>query len=237
MARMIEELEDETGAVIKYKRHANGRGLVSPTARVAESAYIEPTAYVEADARVGMDAYVGAGSWIDKGATVGDRTFVGANVHVGAGCLVGSGVKIGSGSKLGENAMVGNGARLERDTHVPAGAVIELKGAPQPEPHWRPRCAPRAPNSARPAAPPDPAGSIPSIDYTQTARDTPASRAVFVYSAMGGGREAASDATDCAWCHARGGWIWRFPTRAGSGVPGSLCRPGTDVFAVAGGRS
>jgi len=42
---------------------------------------------------------------------------------------VGSGVKIGSGSKLGENAMVGNGARLERDTHVPAGAVIELKGA------------------------------------------------------------------------------------------------------------
>ena len=65
MARMIEELEDETGAVIKYKRHANGRGLVSPSARVAESAYLEPTAHVEADARIGLEAYVGANSWID----------------------------------------------------------------------------------------------------------------------------------------------------------------------------
>jgi UDP-3-O-[3-hydroxymyristoyl] glucosamine N-acyltransferase len=129
MARMIEELEDETGAVIKYKRHANGRGLVAPTARVAESAYIDATAYVEADARVGLDAYVGAGSWIDRGVTVGDRTFVGANVHVGAGSVVGSGVRIGSNAKLGSNVMIGNGARIERDVQMNDGTVVELRGS------------------------------------------------------------------------------------------------------------
>jgi UDP-3-O-[3-hydroxymyristoyl] glucosamine N-acyltransferase len=129
MARMIEELEDETGAVIKYKRHANGRGLVAPTARVADSAYIDATAYVEADARVGLDAYVGAGSWIDRGVTVGDRTFVGANVHVGAGSVVGSGVRIGSNAKLGPDVMVGNGVRIDRDQQVAGGSVMELHGA------------------------------------------------------------------------------------------------------------
>ena len=155
MARMIEELEDETGAVIKYKRHANGRGLVAPTARVAASAFIDSTAYVEADARVGMDAYVGAGSWIDKGATVGDRTFVGSNVHLGAGTLVGAGARVGSNAKLGTNVRIATARAIERDAQIASGTVIEFRGA--------------AAARAALAAPVRPAGSRPRREASRRA--------------------------------------------------------------------
>ena len=61
MARMIEELEDETGAVIKYKRHTNGRGLVAPTARVAEGRWLgeQPTVHALMDCSDGLATDLG----------------------------------------------------------------------------------------------------------------------------------------------------------------------------------
>jgi hypothetical protein len=47
------EFEDDNGQVVRYVRHANGGGLVSPGARVHEAAMVASTAYVEAGAQVG----------------------------------------------------------------------------------------------------------------------------------------------------------------------------------------
>src|SRR5665647_651995 len=47
------EFEDDNGRVVRYVRHANGGGLVSPLARVHEAAMVASTAYVEAGAQVG----------------------------------------------------------------------------------------------------------------------------------------------------------------------------------------
>ena len=47
------EFEDDNGQVVRYVRHANGGGLVSPRARVHEAAMVASTAYVEAGAQMG----------------------------------------------------------------------------------------------------------------------------------------------------------------------------------------
>ena len=47
------EFEDDNGQVVRYVRHTNGGGLVSPRAWVHEAAMVASTAYVEAGARVG----------------------------------------------------------------------------------------------------------------------------------------------------------------------------------------
>jgi hypothetical protein len=39
------EFEDDNGQVVRYVRHANGGGLVSPRARVHEGAMVASTAY------------------------------------------------------------------------------------------------------------------------------------------------------------------------------------------------
>src|SRR5665647_2899802 len=61
------EFEDDNGRVVRYVRHANGGGLVSPLARVHEAAMVASTAYVEAGAQVGDRSRIGAGSWLDRG--------------------------------------------------------------------------------------------------------------------------------------------------------------------------
>ena len=65
------EFEADNGEVVRYVRHANGGGLVSPQARVDQDAYVAANAYVEAGAHVGARTRVGAGSWLDSGVVVG----------------------------------------------------------------------------------------------------------------------------------------------------------------------
>jgi UDP-3-O-[3-hydroxymyristoyl] glucosamine N-acyltransferase len=67
MGRVNEEVEAENGTVLKYQHHANGRGFVSPKARVQPSTFVAATAYIEADARIGDSGTIGSGSWIDQG--------------------------------------------------------------------------------------------------------------------------------------------------------------------------
>ncbi|MBC7443038.1 MAG: hypothetical protein H7311_11080 [Ramlibacter sp.] len=124
MEKVNEEVEIETGVVTKYRRHPNGRGLVSPAARVHPGAFVSRTAYVESGARVGPDAWIGPGSWIDSDAHVGSRVFIGQNVHVGAEAAIGSGARLGSYVRIGRRARVAAGTVLERDVSVPDDGVI-----------------------------------------------------------------------------------------------------------------
>src|SRR5665647_405717 len=77
------EFEDDNGQVVRYVRHANGGGLVSPRAWVHEGAMVASTAYVEAGAQVGDRSRIGAGSWLDHDVIVGEDVVVAANVHLG----------------------------------------------------------------------------------------------------------------------------------------------------------
>jgi len=70
------EFEDDNGQVVRYVRHANGGGLVSPLARVHEAAMVASTAYVEAGAQVGDRSRIGAGSWLDHDVIVGEDVVV-----------------------------------------------------------------------------------------------------------------------------------------------------------------
>src|ERR1035437_899394 len=106
------EFEDDNGRVVRYVRHANGGGLVSPGARVAS------TAYVEAGAQVGDRSRIGAGSWLDLDVIVGEDVVVAGNVHLGPRTRWEDGTWIGTGARGGADAVIGRGARV-----APAGVV------------------------------------------------------------------------------------------------------------------
>lgn len=125
MERVNEEVEVNTGVIEKYRRHGNGRGLVSPAARVHASAFVSSTAYVESGAQVSAESWIGPGSWIDHGAVIGSKVFIGQNVHVGADAQVGNGARLGSHSRIGRNARIPAGTVLDRDLRVPDNAVAD----------------------------------------------------------------------------------------------------------------
>ena len=126
MSRKIEEVEDDAGVVTRYRRHANGGGLVAPGAQVDESAFIGATTYIEVGARVGRGSWIGGGNWIDRDATIGHHVFIGEDVHVGRGAVLGNEVRIGSHSRVGVDARIGHGVKLNRDSKVPDAGVITV---------------------------------------------------------------------------------------------------------------
>ncbi|MCU1514344.1 MAG: pglD, partial [Microbacteriaceae bacterium] len=56
MSRVVEEIENEFGEAIRYRRHTNGRGMIAVGAHVDESAFVDSNTYVEARARIGKRA-------------------------------------------------------------------------------------------------------------------------------------------------------------------------------------
>ena len=124
MGRVNEEVEAENGTVLKYQHHANGRGFVSPKARVQASTFVAATAYIEADARIGDNGTIGSGSWIDQGVVLGERVFIGQNVHIGRDTVVGNDVRLGSHSRIGTNVRIAGGMRIDADAQVANAAVL-----------------------------------------------------------------------------------------------------------------
>lgn len=129
MARMSVEVELENGRVTKYQRHANGRGLVSPSAKVNPSAYVSSTTYVESDAQIGPESWIGQGSWIDHGAIIGARVFVGANVHVGSDAIVGNEARLASNTNIGRAAFIADGAVIDHEIQVPDFSDVSARPA------------------------------------------------------------------------------------------------------------
>lgn len=119
LVRMSLEVELNPGEVSKYRRHENGKGLVSPGARVNPSAFVSSAAYVESGAQVGPGSWIGQGSWIDHGAIIGAGVFIGANVHVGPDAVVGNQARLGSHTHVGRGAFVSDGAVVDHEIEVP----------------------------------------------------------------------------------------------------------------------
>ena len=128
------EFEDDNGQVVRYVRHANGGGLVSPRAQVHEAAMVASTVYVEAGAQVGDRSRVGAGSWLDHDVIVGEDVVVAANVHFGPRTRAEDGTWIGTGARVGSDVVIGRGARVAPDAVVPDAAVVRRRaGLGRPE--------------------------------------------------------------------------------------------------------
>lgn len=121
------EFEDANGQVVRYVRHPNGGGLVSPRAWVHEAAVVASTAYVEAGAQVGDGSRIGAGSWVDHDVVVGKGVVVAGNVHLGPRTRAGDGTWIGTGARVGSDVVIGRGARVARDAVVRDAAVVRRR--------------------------------------------------------------------------------------------------------------
>ena len=147
LVRMSLEVELNPGEVSKYRRHVNGKGLVSPGARVYPSAFVSSAAYVESGAQVGPGSWIGQGSWIDHRAIIGAGVFIGANVHVGPDAVVGNQARLGSYTQVGRGAFIADGAIVDHEIQVPdftdvgaapaAGArgvsPVNPQGSPSPD--------------------------------------------------------------------------------------------------------
>lgn len=132
MARTSVEVELQKGEITKYQRHENGRGLVSPTARVNPSAYVSSAAYVESEAQVGAESWIGQGSWIDRGAIIGAGVFVGASVHVGADAIVGDEARLASHTQIGRGAFVADHTVIDHEIRVPDFTDVSATPAARP---------------------------------------------------------------------------------------------------------
>jgi len=121
------EFEDDNGQVVRYVRHANGGGLVSPQARVHEAAVVAPTAYVEAGAQVGDRSRIGEGSWLDHDGIGGEDVVVAGNVHLGPRTRAEDGTWIGAGARVGSDVLIGRGARVEPDAVIRDAAVVRRR--------------------------------------------------------------------------------------------------------------
>ena len=121
------EFEDDNGQVVRYVRHANGGGLVSPRARVHEAAMVASTAYVEAGVQVGDRSRVGTGSWLDHDVIVGKDVVVAGNVHLGPRTRAEDGTWIGTGARVGSDVVIERGARVAPDSVVRDAAVVRRR--------------------------------------------------------------------------------------------------------------
>ena len=121
------EFEDDNRQVVRYVRHANGGGLVSPRAWVHEAAMVASTAYVETGARVGDRSRIGAGSWLDHDVIVGEDVVVAANVHLGTCTRAEDGTWIGAGARVWSDVVIARGARVAPDAVVRDAAVVRRR--------------------------------------------------------------------------------------------------------------
>ena len=121
------EFEDDNGKVVRYVRHANGGGLVSPRARVHEAAMVASTAYVEAGVQVGDRSRIGAGSWLDHDVIVGKDVVVAGNVHLGPRTRAKDGTWIGTGARVGSDVVIEGGARVAPDAVVQDASVVRRR--------------------------------------------------------------------------------------------------------------
>ena len=121
------EFENDNGQVVRYVRHANGGGLVSPQARVHEAATVASTAYVEAGAQVGDRSRIGVGSWLDHDVIVGKDVVVAGNVHLGPRTRAEDGTWIGTGARVGSDVVIERGARVPPDAVVRDAAIVRRR--------------------------------------------------------------------------------------------------------------
>ena len=58
MGKNYVDIEDGRGGTLRYRKHANGRGLIAHGAKVHPQAIVEAGAYVEPGAKGGAGAHV-----------------------------------------------------------------------------------------------------------------------------------------------------------------------------------
>lgn len=84
-----------------FRPGVHASAVVSPSARVAKSAWIGPHAVVEDDAEIMEDAYIGPGCLVGQGASVGAHSRLVAHVVLGDRCAIGADCLLQPGAVIG----------------------------------------------------------------------------------------------------------------------------------------
>ena len=125
-----------------FKPGAHPTAVISPTSRIAVTAWIGPCSVVESGAEIGDEVYVGPGCFIGNDVTIGARSrfvghvFIGDRCAIGADCLLHPGAVIGSDgfgyARDGEQwrkapqlgrAVIGNNVEVGANTTIDRGAL------------------------------------------------------------------------------------------------------------------
>jgi NDP-sugar pyrophosphorylase family protein len=119
---------------VRYTRHPNGGGLVSPTAQVHHTAFVgknamvEDYAVVEHDAEICDEAIVKGNAVIAWGACLLDRAVVAGNATVSGGvignAIVTDTAKVGRGVLVCGHAFIGGNAELKESIRVQGHACV-----------------------------------------------------------------------------------------------------------------
>ena len=77
------DIENDHGETLRYRKHANGRGLIAHGAKVHPTAIVEAGAYVEPGVQIAAGARIGRGVWIESDALIGPEVVVAPHAHIG----------------------------------------------------------------------------------------------------------------------------------------------------------
>ena len=133
------DIENDRGEMLRYRKHANGRGLVAHGAKVHPSAIVETGAYVEPGVQIAAGAHIGRGVWVERDAVIGPDADIAPHAYIGSGAAIGAGAKIGVrthvgtgarvavGSLIGDDETIGDGERVATDRQgTPPGGLSRL---------------------------------------------------------------------------------------------------------------
>ena len=101
MGKNYVDIENDRGEVLRYRKHANGRGLIAHGAKVHPTATVELGAYVEPGVRIAEGVYVGRGVWVETDAVIGPDARIAPHAHIGSGAAADGSVV---GTNVGANA-------------------------------------------------------------------------------------------------------------------------------------
>ena len=118
------DIENDRGETLRYRKHANGRGMVAHGAKVHPSAIVEAGAYVEPGVQIAAGAHVGRGVWVETDAVIGPDADIAPHAHIGPRAAIGAGAKIGVRTYVGSEARVAGGALIGDDETIADGERV-----------------------------------------------------------------------------------------------------------------
>ena len=94
MGKNYVDIENDHGETLRYRKHANGRGLIAHGAKVHPTAIVESGAYVEPGVRIAANVHVGRGAWVESDAVIGPDADIAPQAHIGPGAAIGAGLDL-----------------------------------------------------------------------------------------------------------------------------------------------
>ncbi|HAZ13187.1 MAG: hypothetical protein A2X86_16000 [Bdellovibrionales bacterium GWA2_49_15] len=106
--------------------YLKSRGIIHPTAQIAESSFVGPNVIVGEKVIIGENCKILSGVVIEDGVVIGSNTIIHPNAVIGYSCRIGDDVIIGPGSIIGSEGFGFAEDKKMRAYRIPQTGIVEI---------------------------------------------------------------------------------------------------------------